>query len=79
MELLDGALLFAVLLGFRPQPGRQPVGKSIKLAGRSGTLNFGSTPSDRRYLRMVFRDSPCAGQSPGSIDVSKMPASDNAQ
>jgi hypothetical protein len=26
--------------------------------GRSGTSNFGSTLSERRYLRTVFRDSP---------------------
>jgi hypothetical protein len=26
--------------------------------GRSGTLNFGSTVSPRRYLRIVFRDNP---------------------
>jgi hypothetical protein len=28
------------------------------LLGRSGALNTGSTASDRRYLRMVFRDRP---------------------
>jgi hypothetical protein len=26
--------------------------------GRPGVLNFGSTLSERRYLRTVFRDSP---------------------
>jgi hypothetical protein len=28
------------------------------LLGRSGTLNFGSTPSERRYLRIVVRERP---------------------
>ena len=28
------------------------------LLDRSGTLNFGSTLSERRYLRTVFLDSP---------------------
>jgi hypothetical protein len=28
------------------------------LLGRSGTLKAGSTVPDRRYLRIVFRDSP---------------------
>jgi hypothetical protein len=28
------------------------------LLGRSATLNFGSTLSERRYLRTVFLDSP---------------------
>src|SRR5690606_34692973 len=28
------------------------------LLGRAGTLNLGSTVSDRRYLRMVLRDNP---------------------
>ncbi len=32
MELLQGALLLAALLGFRLQPGRQPIRKWIKLA-----------------------------------------------
>ncbi len=32
--------------------------KGSSLLGRSGTLNFGSTAPDRRYLRIVFRDSP---------------------
>src|SRR5690606_27982770 len=32
--------------------------KGSSLLGRSGTLNRGSTSSERRYLRMVFRDRP---------------------
>jgi hypothetical protein len=36
--------------------------------GRSGTMNFGSTPSERRYFRMVFRDRLSCGKSPGWID-----------
>ena len=36
------------------------------LLGRSGTLNFGSTVSARRYLRIMFRDNPAAAQSHGS-------------
>ena len=36
--------------------------KGPSLLGRSGTLNFGSTPSKRRYLRMVFRERPVLRQ-----------------
>lgn len=36
--------------------------KRASLLGRSRTLNFGSTPSDGRYLRMVFRDRPVLRQ-----------------
>src|SRR5208283_3072357 len=32
--------------------------KGSSRLGRSGTLNIGSTLSERRYLRTVFRDSP---------------------
>src|SRR5690606_6740232 len=32
--------------------------KGSSLLGRSGTLNRGSTSSERRYLRRVFRDRP---------------------
>lgn len=32
MQLLHGAFLLAGLLGLRPQPGRQSVGKRIELA-----------------------------------------------
>src|SRR5690606_5724881 len=32
--------------------------KASSLLGRAGTLNLGSTVSDRRYLRMVLRDKP---------------------
>ncbi len=32
MQLLHRAFLLAVLFGFRPQPGRQSIGKRIKLA-----------------------------------------------
>ncbi len=34
------------------------------LLGRSGTLNLGSTPPARRYLRMVFRISGPAANLP---------------
>ena len=50
------------------------------LLGLSGTLNAGSTTSPRKYLRMVFRDSPRpAGDLRYRKSVSESPATDHAQ
>jgi hypothetical protein len=40
MKLLHRAFLFAVLFGFRPQPSRQTVGKSIKFARTNRRLEL---------------------------------------
>jgi hypothetical protein len=44
--------------GLGLQPGRQFVGKRIKLAGRSGIVNFGSIVPALKYFAIVLRDSP---------------------
>jgi hypothetical protein len=57
---LPGAVRFC-LRGLRASVRGQTASRSAKgssLLGRSGVLNTGSTASDRRYLRMVFRDRP---------------------
>jgi hypothetical protein len=58
VQLLDRPLLLARLPCLLPQHLRQLVGVWVHLLGRSGTANFGSTLSERRYLRTVFLDSP---------------------
>jgi hypothetical protein len=60
VQLLDRALLLARSAHLAPQPGRQMLSKWVSLLGRSGTLKRGSIVSDRKYLRIVLRDSPCA-------------------
>ena len=58
VQLLDRPLLLARLAGLRRSMCDSLSANGSSLLGRSGTLNFGSTLSERRYLRIVFRDSP---------------------
>ncbi len=52
---LLGTVLLSVLAGHRRYAH---LANGSSLLGRAGTLNFGSTAPERRYLRMVFRDRP---------------------
>jgi hypothetical protein len=58
VHLLRRAPLLARLASLDPQPADSFSANGSSLLGRSGTLNFGSTVSARRYLRIVLRDNP---------------------
>jgi hypothetical protein len=58
VKLLQGPPLLAGLARLRFSQADSLSAKGSSLLGRSGTLNAGSTAPDRRYLRIVFRDSP---------------------
>ena len=56
VQLLDRPLLFARLPCLLSQHMRQLVGVWVQPARPIRDANFGSTLSERRYLRTVFRD-----------------------
>jgi len=57
MHLLLHALLLARVAGLLPQSARQLLGEWVQSAWRSTSLNWGSTASAGKYLRIVLRDS----------------------
>jgi hypothetical protein len=80
MHLLGRAPLLARLASLDPQPADSFSANGSSLLGRSGTLNFGSTVSLRRYLRIVLRDNPVRRSiSRIGIPCPEMPAPDHTQ
>jgi hypothetical protein len=80
MELLQGALLFAALLGFRLQPGRQPICERVELTRSLRDLELRlDAVQPQVFADSVPGQAGPAANLPDRKMLSKMPASDYAQ